>query len=294
MTNKTLYLLGGLGVLGGVAYYATTRKATPKPSNGVCPPGFHMMPDGTCMADVDMPAPAADLPPLPGGQSLPAYIDPNMVELYTKCYEQGCSLAEYQQIQAYLTQLATQYPVDQALWQWFAGQLAAQRGGDYGGGTSTIPDLSAVSAGLGLNFGGAQPTQETNAVPWFPIPTDLTPEQAVQYLKCWNYNCSPDELQAMGTMLSMLMAGLEARALTQPQGSPHRINLTERYRAAMLARDELFKRVNAMAGRSTMGRHVGACSCEQRQEEIGVGACCDACERGEECSECGEHKPTVG
>ncbi len=245
MTNKGLLVLGGLGLLGAGAYYYSTQKASAAPDTA---PGAPPLPPSGSPVRTEAP-----------GKGLPVYVDLGMVDLYTRCYEQGCSEAEYTQIQAYLLSLAQQYPQDAEVWQYFYDELQKKKGSTTWPGNTTSP------------AGTVYPPQLPS---W--VPQNLVNE----YNACWNtvnsslYHCDPQ------IVVNTLSPFINQYALLDPFNA----NALQSALNALLAR----------YGRSTQGRHTGGCSCQARQEEQGVGACCASCANGEECEECGEHKPTVG
>jgi len=110
MKDGTAFFLGAAILGGGVAaYYVTKRKEQPKPApGGLCPPGFHLMPDGTCMPDAQMPR-IPSVPPLtPVGQSVPDWVPDDLVSRYNACWTLGCSTEDYNRLLGDLVNLMQQ------------------------------------------------------------------------------------------------------------------------------------------------------------------------------------------
>lgn len=114
------------------------------------------------------------------------------------------------------------------------------------------------------------------------LPTDYSIKMTYQPSvdKCYSYNCTYADVYQL---LSNLQSVYFQHVLDHPSVA-NGIGDVMRY----------LRDAYGIAQPGTQGRHTGGCSCQARQEVIGTGACCDACERGEECTECGEHKPAVG
>lgn len=207
----------------------------------------------------------------PVQQTKPDWVPQELADRYKACWNGPCTPQEFTAVENALNDLIQAQagnPQNQATVQWFYDQLAA-RYPDY-----TTPQesggYSATSPGLGINWPGGQTFNVLDSPP--PLPGITPPYLVFQYSECWANVCTQQTFDS-------LIANLNSLAFNNPSVSPQIATAV----AALFDR-----RIRQTSG--VVGRHTGGCSCQARQEEIGTGACCDACERGEECEECGEHK----
>ena len=96
MASGGKLLLGALLVGGGAYLYNEHRKKNPV--NGKCPADYHLMPDGTCMKDSEMPN------NVPGGRVVPPGWD-EMVGLYQAAIYGQASLLDCQRLLSYIGSL---------------------------------------------------------------------------------------------------------------------------------------------------------------------------------------------
>jgi hypothetical protein len=244
MTRNEGLLFAGVGaaILGGIVYI-TQRKKT---SNGT-----------------------AVRPPGANGQGLPAYVSDELVEAYTRCYEQGCSQAEYDQVQAALRDMANQHPEDADMWNMFSNELAKRSPTwwQQQQGTTNTSDPS-LFPGIGVI-----PFDFSTVPPLPPLPGTLPINLSYDFQQCWGYFCPQEQFNSV-------LAGLDSFIAANAGNLQASMALT--------AKNALMQqRIRQTSG--VVGRHTGGCSCEKRQQTIGTGACCAACERGEECEECENH-----
>jgi len=153
MNNGTALLVGAV-ILGGVAYYAVSSKK--KTYEKTCGPGYHLMPDGTCMLDADMSAGSPVSVP-----EIPDWIPESLVTQYNLCWQNGvgpdtgCSPDDFQQVINDLTALALSHPGDAPTLNYFSQQLywrqwgSGTRGvtGRHTGGCSCQARQEAVGTG---------------------------------------------------------------------------------------------------------------------------------------------------
>jgi len=269
--QKGLMVVLGLGALAGVGYAV----AASGKENNIAPPP----------------------PPPPDTGPLPTYVNQDLVDAYTQCFDMGpaCPAITYQQVQAAIAELQRIHPEETPLWTYFSNELAKVYGaGNTTSSSSTSTDYSSQSPGLGLDF-GAQNTasQSMSSTPLdlgalggaagtpLPLPLNFPATLAVSYVNCWYTLCSPTEFK---TLIDGMIAYM------------NRTDITDADRAQVsLAMKSAFNRRQSQSGtQGITGRHTGGCSCQARQEEVGTGACCDSCAKGEECEECGNHAPAVG
>jgi hypothetical protein len=117
------------------------------------------------------------------------------------------------------------------------------------------------------------------------LPAIVPDSLVAEYNDCWkNLNCTGAEVTALSQQLQYWANSVANQAGFA--GTPD-------YNQLMYAAQSLWSRYTGTGAAGIVGRHTGGCACQSRQEEVGTGACCEACARGEECEECGEHKDEV-
>jgi hypothetical protein len=273
--QKGLLVVLGLGALAGVGY-------------------------AVAASGKDAPAPPPPPPPVDTGP-LPTYVPQALVEAYGQCFAMGpaCPAITYQQIQAGLAELMRTHPEENPLWTYFSNELARV----YGAGTvSSSPNVTAnypdryssQSAGIpNLDFSdpqtnpGTQPaTLDLGAlggatgVP-LTLPLNFPATLAVSYVNCWYTLCSQTEFKTLTDGMIAYMNRTD-------------VNDTDRAQVSLALKSAFNRRISQSGTQGVTGRHTGGCACQARQEEVGTGACCDSCAKGEECEECGNHAPAVG
>lgn len=273
--QKGLMVVLGLGALAGVGYaVASSGKVAASP-------------------------PA---PPPPDTGPLPTYVDPGLVDAYQQCFNMGpaCPAITYQQVQAAIAELQRAHPEETPLWTYFANELAKVYGAAPPSVTVNLPNRApfdyasaSQSAGQGLDFSDPQANPGTQpgvldlgalggatGVP-LPLPLNFPATLAVSYVNCWYTVCSQTEFK---TLIDGMIAYMNRTD----------VNDVDRAQVSLAMKSAFNRRASQGGTQGITGRHTGGCSCQARQEEVGTGACCDSCAKGEECEECGNHAPAVG